>query len=101
MIRFIQIKNKDFVSATDFHNLLGLSDNHYSRNVKKWLFETDYLFQGEMEILNPRKDEDYYSPRMESEGKHNHASSNKPIYQRTKTIKIKQTANKSNIIQFR
>ena len=65
MIRFIRIKNKDYVSSIDFHNLLGLSDNHYSRNVKKWLFDTDYLFQGEMEILNPRKDEDFYEAPKE------------------------------------
>ena len=65
MIRFIRIKNKDYVSAIDFHNLLGLSNNHYSRNVKKWLFDTDYLFQGEMEILNPRKDEDFYEAPKE------------------------------------
>lgn len=71
MIRFIRIKSKDYVSAIDFHNLLGLSDNHYSRNVKNWLFETDYLFQEEMEIMYPRKDQDYYSPLMESEGKGN------------------------------
>ncbi len=71
MIRFIRIKSKDYVSAIDFHNLLGLSDNHYSRNVKNWLFETDYLFQEEIEIMYPREGADYYSPLMESEGKGN------------------------------
>lgn len=60
MIRFIRIENKDYVSSIDFHKLLGLSNNHYSRNIKEWLFDTDYLFQGEMEMLNPRRNEDYY-----------------------------------------
>ncbi|MGK0390552.1 MAG: hypothetical protein ACI94Y_003306 [Maribacter sp.] len=66
MIGFIKVKNKDYTSSIEFHKLLGLSDNHYSRNVKKWLFNTDYLFQGEGLLMHPRKGIEYHSPPMES-----------------------------------
>lgn len=60
MIKFIRIKSKDYVSAIEFHKLLDLSDKNYSRNIRKWFFEDDYLFQGEMVIINPRENIDYF-----------------------------------------
>lgn len=61
MIRFIRIKNKDYVSAIDFHNLLGLNKSNYSRDIKNWIFETDYLFQGEIAIIHPIDGEHFHS----------------------------------------
>ena len=60
MIKLTPVNGREFVSTIEFHYLLNLSDRHYARNIKSWIYETEYLFQDELEIMYPRHEIDFY-----------------------------------------